>query len=310
MKDIQIRAVDKARSTSLLDWISASLWAAWDFALAVLLGGALITLILLDMDVLPGFWAPLRILLGLAFVLFVPGYTLQAALFPNRTDLDGPERLGLSFGLSVAIIPVLALLLDKLPWGIRLWPIVLSIAMVTMVFSLASVARRLHLPPEERFTPAASVDLPGWWSAQDRTDRRLYAVLAGALGLALLSALTILLLPKPGERFTEFYMLGAQGMAENYPREVSAGQAISVTVGIRNQEGVAASYRVEARDGQGVIGQAGPISLKPGEKFEGALVFTPLQTGNDVLVTFALYRDDQASPYRTLKLWLKVKPAS
>ena len=31
--------------------------------------------------------------------------------------------------------------------------------------------------------------------------------------------------------------------------------------------------------------------------------------GDDVLVNFDLYRDGQASPYRTLKLWLKLTPA-
>lgn len=252
----------------------------------------------------------MRLALGLVYVLFIPGYTLQAALFPRKTDLDGTERLALSFGLSIAVIPPIALALDKLPWGIRPWPIVASLGVVIAVCSAVAGYRRGRIPNEERFAPAVELDVRGWWAAQDRANRLLYAVFAGAVLTAFISAGVILFSPKPGERFTEFYMLGAQGMAEDYPREVSAGQAISVTVGIRNQEGVAASYRVEARDGQGVIGQAGPTLLKPGEKFEGPLVFTPLQTGDDVLVTFALYRDYQASPYRTLKLWLKVKPAS
>jgi uncharacterized membrane protein len=67
-----------------------------------------------------------RLPLGLVYILYVPGYCLTAALFPAQEDLDGIERVGLSLGLSVAWVPVLALILDWLPWGLRLWPILLG----------------------------------------------------------------------------------------------------------------------------------------------------------------------------------------
>lgn len=41
----------------------------------------------------------LRIALGLPFLLFFPGYTLVAALFPKRESLEAIERVALSFGL-------------------------------------------------------------------------------------------------------------------------------------------------------------------------------------------------------------------
>ena len=50
---------------------------------------------------------PIRIILGLLLVLFLPGYSLIAALFPRRGDLDGIERIALSFGLSIAIVPLI-----------------------------------------------------------------------------------------------------------------------------------------------------------------------------------------------------------
>ena len=66
---------------------------------------------------------PIRIILGLLFVLFLPGYSLIAALFPKKKDLDTIERLALSFGLSIAITPLIGLLLNYTPFGIRLTPI-------------------------------------------------------------------------------------------------------------------------------------------------------------------------------------------
>ncbi|MDD3754758.1 MAG: DUF1616 domain-containing protein, partial [Methanobacterium sp.] len=44
----------------------------------------------------------IRTILGILLVLFIPGYSLIAALFPRWGDLDGIERGALSFGLSIA----------------------------------------------------------------------------------------------------------------------------------------------------------------------------------------------------------------
>jgi uncharacterized membrane protein len=50
----------------------------------------------------------IRIILGLPFILFIPGYILIFALFPTKkTDqgIDIIERVALSFGLSIAVVP-------------------------------------------------------------------------------------------------------------------------------------------------------------------------------------------------------------
>jgi uncharacterized membrane protein len=278
-----------------------------EFILIILFGLILVALIAAGVQGLPAPLPMLRLLLGLAFVLFVPGYTLQAALFPRVEDLDGPERLALSFGLSIAVIPPIALVLDRLPWGIRLWPIVVSLALFILACSAVAWYRRSHLPDEERFVLTVEVDVKGWWAAQDRTSRILYGVLALALTTAFLSALAIIVLPKPGERFTEFYILGPEGLAENYPREAIVSQPITVTMGITNREGVPAEYRVEVMNGEHLVGQAGPVQLEAGVTDEQPVTFMPTEVGDDVKVTFLLYRDGGQEPYRSLRLWLKVK---
>lgn len=278
-----------------------------EFVLLLFLGAVLVVLIALNVQGLPAPLPMVRLLLGLAYVLYVPGYTLQAALFPRSEDLDGPERLALSFGLSVAVVPPMALLLDALPWGIRLWPIVICEGAFMVVCSGVALWRRRRLAPEERplwrieFSPRA------WWRELSRTERFLYAVLALALVLFAVGAVAIIFSPKPGERLTEFYILGPEGLAENYPREVLVGYPITVTVGITNHEGVSADYWVGAYVDGRLIGQAGPVRLEDGQTDERCLGMVPTVVGDDVRIDIYLYRDGGAQPYRSLRLWIKVK---
>jgi uncharacterized membrane protein len=271
------------------------------------IGLVLLALIAAGAQGLPAPLPLLRLLLGLGYVLLVPGYALQAALFPRADDLDGPERLALSFGLSVAVVPPLALVLDALPWGIRLWPIVIIEALFTLACSVVALYRRQRLAEEERPVLAVEFDPRVWWAEQDRTQRLLWGGLALALCMAAVAATAIIVSPKPGEKLTEFYILGPEGLAQDYPREVFAGQTVTVTMGIANHEAVPAEYRMEIRDGTGLISQAGPIRLEAGQTDERTVSFAPVELGDDVKVEFLLYRDGGADPYRSLRLWIKVK---
>ncbi len=61
----------------------------------------------------------LRIILGLPFVLFFPGYTLISALFHRKGSLSDIERVALSFGLSIAVVALIGLILNY-TWEITL----------------------------------------------------------------------------------------------------------------------------------------------------------------------------------------------
>jgi hypothetical protein len=90
----------------------------------------------------------IRYVLGTIFILWLPGYTFIKALFPeqlpiktNEKDLDIIERTALSIGMSLALVPIVGLLLNYTPWGITLTPIVLSLVALTVVFAVAAVLR-------------------------------------------------------------------------------------------------------------------------------------------------------------------------
>jgi len=98
----------------------------------------------------------LRYVLGIIFVLWLPGYAFIKALFPQtlpfaralahslgttEKNLDTIERVALSLGMSIALVPIIGLLLNYTPWGIRLTPIVLSLTAFTIIFATAAIVR-------------------------------------------------------------------------------------------------------------------------------------------------------------------------
>jgi hypothetical protein len=85
-----------------------------------------------------------RYALGGVFVLFLPGFMLISALYPRGEDLDGLERLALSIGLSLAIVPLMGLMLNYTPWGIRLEPIVISMALLAEALAVVCVVRKFR----------------------------------------------------------------------------------------------------------------------------------------------------------------------
>ena len=94
---------------------------------------------------------PVRIILGLPLVLFLPGYALIATLFIRKDDLDGIERIALSFGLSIAITPLLGLALNYTPFGIRLSPVLIVLSIFTISLALGAYVRRSRITEEKRF---------------------------------------------------------------------------------------------------------------------------------------------------------------
>ena len=98
----------------------------------------------------------LRYVLGTIFVLWLPGYAFIKALFPQtlpfarglahslgttEKNIDAIERVALSLGMSIALVPIIGLLLNYTPWGVRLTPIVLSLTAFTIIFATAAIVR-------------------------------------------------------------------------------------------------------------------------------------------------------------------------
>ena len=63
----------------------------------------------------------LKYTLGSIFVLFLPGFPLIKTLFHTR-EIDNIECTALSIGMSLALVPLVGLLLNYTPRGIILTP--------------------------------------------------------------------------------------------------------------------------------------------------------------------------------------------
>jgi len=262
-------------------------------------------LLVLTVYLLP--FPALRIILGGPFVLFFPGYTMVAALFPGRDDLEGLERLGLSLGLSIAILPLMGLVLNYTPWGITMLSTLLSAISFIVGSSAIAYYRRGRLPLEQRYALRLELDVAGWRSG-GLLDRSLTVALAVSIFAALGTFLFVLAKPEVGERFTEFYLLGPWGEAEGYPTYVLVGQPIRLIVGVINREHEDIQYRLEKDvDGQNAE-QLAEIQLAHDETWEEPFAFSLQQPGEDEKVSFLLYKEGQEEPYRSLHLWISVLP--
>lgn len=190
---------------------------------------------------------PGRIVLGLPFILFFPGYALICTLFPERTSLDLIERVALSFGVSIAIVPLIGFGLNYTPLGIRLVPILSSIIIFNVVFCALAMWRRISsedpyqpFDPRELYASARSR-----FAAEAKVDKILTVVLVLAILSSVIALVYVVSFPREGESFTEFYVLGPDGKASGYPHNLTVNVSAPVILGIANHEHRTVNYTVE-----------------------------------------------------------------
>ena len=102
-----------------------------------------------------------RLPFGLVMVLLAPGYALAAALFTRfgwpvgwpfgggsrpfgwpQENIADSSRVGLSFGLSVVVLLLFALVLNLLPWGIQPSSMLMALNLWTVTLSVIAAFRR------------------------------------------------------------------------------------------------------------------------------------------------------------------------
>lgn len=277
----------------------------------------------------------IRVIFTVPVILFIPGYVLIAALFPEKTSIDGIERFALSVGLSIAVVPLIGLVLNYTPFGIRLNPIVISLVLFTLIMMIITLYRRARLSDEEKFAvpfemvkPALKEEL--FPKGQGKFDKAFSIILIAAVIVAAVTTVFVIAFPKDGEKFTEFYILGEDKMADDYPEKFPVNSQQFVWIGIGNHEYRDVTYTVEtlllnaewdSATNSSVIHASMPldrfeVSVLDNTTYLEKYYFSVPYTGYNRL-EFLLYNETVPSAsasaeekiessYRDLHLWIKV----
>ena len=210
------------------------------------------------------------------------------------------------------MVSVIGFILNFTPWGIRLYPIMISLLLFIVIMVIIAWYRRKRLPPDERFEIKFGLpftSLSRSWTSQ----RQLNKLLSILLAIAIIGAVGILIytvaVPRVGERFTEFYLLNLEGKAENYPHELVQGEEGRIIIRIVNREHETTGYRVELTIDGKKQREIGPITLGHEEQWEQEEVFIAARAGPNQKVEFLLYKGTNTESYQRLHLWIDVKEA-
>lgn len=277
---------------------------------------------------------------GIVFVMFLPGYALIATLFPDaglsqpapddlataehsrRHDIDLIERVALSLVSSLAIVPLVGVILGFIPWGLTPTTLLIAVGAVTLILAAVAAIRRLRLQPEDRFSvPIGAASEMG---APSSTRRKILNVTLGAAILFAVSSVAYAIAsPQDGEQYTEFQLLtedDGELVAAGYPTTFTAGESQPLIVGIENHERESIVYtvvvQIETFEGDEVAETVEldrfSRDIDHGERWRGEHTVAPELVGDDLRLSYLLYSDEppndplQENADEHLHIWIDV----
>ena len=324
----------------LLVWVFTLGFGRPYIDLFVALAAIVATAFTVLMDVSPVFRTPL----ALVTVFVVPGYMLTLALFPRgesslqsfdrskQTDgLPLLDRTVLSVALSLVAVILMGVTLDYTRVALSTGSLLAGLVAVVGVTFPVALARRLWLPPDERFTPfqpkgSGSVEpsrnpQPAGQKTVLRVVVALSVIFAGG-AVAYTSVMA-----DGDESITEFYFLtedeDGELQADDYPTELTRNESTPLTLAIGNQRDESTTYsvvgqvqRVERTDEEVVVAEreefySEQLTVAAGETGLLNTTLAPDATGEFRLV-FLLYIDGPPNEpridnaHREIHLWVEV----
>lgn len=182
-------------------------------------------------------------LLALALVFILPGYLAMSSLIPRADQADWTLRIGLSLGLSLALVAFLGIALNFTPWGITFTSVTVADLALSIGLGLLAYRRRMAVPVAERM--GATLDLQGpRWKEYSLLEKGLAVLLVIILVVVVPLLALSLTQPRPAPGFTELYLLGPTGNFTGIPSVLNVSQPATVMVVVSDHEGSSADYRL------------------------------------------------------------------
>lgn len=292
----------------------------------------------------------LTVVLGGLFLVFVPGYVLLAVIFPGNgpqaqtngvpdfssvrieDGISHVERVALSFGVSVSLVPLFGLTIAALGAPLTPSTVTGTLSVFTVGCILGALFRRLRLPVEERFK------LPlGQWASNTRTflfggswsDSVVNVLLVICILVGFSAAAYAFSVPQPDAEFTSFALLtrtaDGEYVSSDYPTNFTEGEPQELVVSVTNNRRETAEYTVVATlqrvrptgdDQVRVLSQREQrrfeVELSPNETWRRPHDITPQRSGTNLRLVYFLYRGDAPSEADSdtaddrLQLWTNV----
>ncbi|WP_191967165.1 MULTISPECIES: DUF1616 domain-containing protein [Haloferax] len=288
-----------------------------------------------------------RAVFGIPLLVFLPGYTLLLVLFPhdytdtrvsrsstvtvnrNGVGVTFTERMALSFGVSLALIPILGVFV------LSVFPQLSTISLVGILATLIAIGllvgeyRRQRLTESEQY----NVPLKLWYtsvadsfSKQDDSNRVVNILLAAVVVLSVVGLGFALTVPNYGEEYSTLSLVTQQSngefVASGYPESLSASGTADLYASVTNQERELTQYtlvvqlqRVDTSSGTVSVVEYEELArvsqeVAPGETWTTNPELAPEMTGSELRLVYLLYKGDAPqdadtdSAYRSTYVWV------
>ncbi len=200
----------------------------------------------------------LKIVLGIPLLIFLPGYALVSVLWPGRKrktpgsddrgflniregGIENLERLMLSIGLSIVLVPIIGLILNYVS-SISLAPILFSLLTFTIVCSLIAWYLRKSIPASERYHITFTFGQKSILGQGSFAEKAFTLILAASVIISMSVLLYMIVNPADSGPYTEFYLLDQNQMLENLPKNLTVNETASIFIDIVNHENDIVNY--------------------------------------------------------------------
>lgn len=273
----------------------------------------------------------LQTVVSLPLLLFIPGYFVLAVLFPRTARpgsrakrLDRFERVALSYGVSLGVVPLLALGLTLLSLDLTAGTVSLAVLCVVLGCVPLVVLRRAAVPDDQRYEGlGVTAFLTAGRTADGGTRSALAvnALLVLCVGIGVVATVGVIAAPPQDASYTELAVLTENGdgelVAGNYSAAVTEGRPLVLSV--RNSGDATQQYSVVVQVQR--LGDDGEVrerrqvrrlsqSVAPGESWRAPHEISPTLSGDRVRVAYLLYRGSppetptRANAAHSVHVWL------